>query len=601
MLLVLLLSPVMAASNQQKVFSLDDDVYQAIQMLYISQGLSLPSTTGPYSQAELALMLEKLNPEVLKGSLSSTYDYVVQQLNKEPKIQGDGIGLSWNLDANLEAYYHTDTTNFVGRETWNRGFLQQKPLLNIGLETWPAENFYGYSEFSVGNTHTLEHGFGSTAFGTNIPVLPPAVLEDLDFNMPYRAFVAAGGEYWTFQLGRDRLNWGAGTTGNLMLSDTLKYHNMARITTFSDKFKYTFVTSFFPHPLHYYDEVQSGVDIVYNSTTNTYFEVPTYYNNQTDGPLIGDGQTGVLKGIYMFMSHRLEWRMLGDKVGLTLTESIMYQSEENLLDLRILNPAMIFHDYYIRNNANSILGLELDYTPVRGLNIYAQAAVDEFSLPGEAVPSATAYNFPITFGYLAGIKGVFPMKKSVGYGSLEAAYTDPYLYLRYSSNSGPSEGNHDAYGLNYVGVIREFTNETGTHYNPQFLGYTYGNDAFVVNVNGGMKSFGKWNVSANAFYMAHGTFDMFTVYSEVGAGKAPIVTTPTDDGNDSIGNYNDASWKSRNAVSHTVIAGINGSYQLSDCLSVFGQVDYITIKNYKNKSGDSAKDIQLTFGATYSL
>ena len=135
-----------------------------------------------------------------------------------------------------------------------------------------------------------------------------------------------------------------------MLSDTLKYHNMARITTFSDKFKYTFVISFFPHPTSHYDASSGG-----------------------DGPLIGDGQAVVINGIYMFMSHRLEWRMLGDKVGLTLTESIMYQSDENLLDLRILNPAMIFHDYYIRNNANSILGLELDYTPVRGLNIYAQA------------------------------------------------------------------------------------------------------------------------------------------------------------------------------------------------------------------------------------
>lgn len=600
-MIALLLAPGLSAANHQKVYSLDSDIYEAIQILYVSQGLSLPSTTGPYSQAELTLMLEKLKPETLKGSLSSTYDFVVQQLNIEPNIQGKGIGLSWNFDANLETYYHTDTTNFVGRETWTRGSLQQKPLLNIGLETWPAENFYGYSELSVGNTHTLEHGFGSTAFSTNLPVLAPAVLEDLDFNIPYRAFVAAGGDHWTFQLGRDRLNWGAGTTGNLMLSDTLKYHNMARITTFSDKFKYTFVTSFFPHPLHYYDKVPNGVEYYLDDTDKTLKTRPTYYNNQNDGPIEGDGQAVVLNGIYMFMSHRLEWRMFADKVGLTLTESIMYQSEENLLDLRILNPAMIFHDYYIRNNANSILGLEIDYTPVRGLNIYAQAAVDEFSLPGEPVPSATEANFPITFGYLAGVKGVLPLKNAVGYASLEFAQTDPYLYLRYSSNSGPTETSHDAYGLNYVGVIREFTNNSGTLYNPQFLGYTYGNDARVLNFNGGMKTFGAWNVSANVFYMAHGTFDMFTVYSEVGAGKAPIVTTPTDDGNDSIGNYNDASWKSRNAVSHTLVAGINGSYQLSDCLSVFGQVDYITIKNYKNKSGDSAGDIQLTFGATYSL
>lgn len=581
LLIALTLSPLSAFSNQQKIFSLDSDVYSAIQTLYIAQGLSLPSTTGPYSQAELALMLTKLKPDNLRGSLAATYDYVVQQLDIQPKVLGDGIGLSWNLDVNLEAYYHTDTTNFTGRDTWERGFIDQKPFLSIGLETWPANNFYGYSELSIGNTNTLENGFGSTQFSTNVLVVPPAVVGDLDFNMPYRAFVAAGSEYWSFQLGRDRLNWGAGTSGNLMLSDTFKYHNMARLTTFSDKFKYTFVASFFPHP-------------------SSYFDTPT--NSQTDGPLLGDAQGSVLKGIYMFMAHRLEWRMLQDKLGLTVTESIMYQSEENLLDLRIFNPAMIFHDYYIRSNANSILGFELDFTPFRGLNIYAQVAVDEFSLPGEPVPSATVTNYPNTFGYLAGIQGVLPMKKHVGYASLEFAYTDPYLYLRYASTSEPDTSAYDAYGIQYVGVIREFTNYQGTRYNPEFLGYTYGNDALVVNLNGGVKSFGRWSVSSNIFYMAHGTFDMFTIWDRVGGSTgSPLVTTPTDNGGDSAGNYNDNDYASRNAVSYTFVAGVNGSYQLTNGLSVFGQVDYISISNYKNKSGVTAGDVQLTLGAMYRI
>ena len=160
-----------------------------------------------------------------------------------------------NFDATLEAYLHSNTTDFVGRETWIRGFNEQKPLLGVALETWPANNFYGYSEFTVGNTNTLKNGFGSSVFGRNIPMVPPAEIWDLDFNMPYRAFVAAGGDHWSFQLGRDRLNWGAGTSGNLAMSDTLKYHNLARVTTFSDRFKYTFLTSFFPHPMHYYDTV----------------------------------------------------------------------------------------------------------------------------------------------------------------------------------------------------------------------------------------------------------------------------------------------------------------------------------------------------------
>ncbi|RFU95527.1 hypothetical protein DYP60_03380 [Sphaerochaeta halotolerans] len=121
----------------------------------------------------------------------------------------------------------------------------------MSLETWPGGAFYGYSELSVGNTYTLENGFGTTPFGTNVPMIPPSLIPDLDFNMPYRAFVATGGEHWSFQIGRDRLSWGAGQTGNLMVSDSFKYHTMARVTTFSDWFKYTFVTSFFPHPSQY--------------------------------------------------------------------------------------------------------------------------------------------------------------------------------------------------------------------------------------------------------------------------------------------------------------------------------------------------------------
>ncbi len=330
----------------------------------------------------------------------------------------------------------------------------------MSLETWPAESFYGYSELSVGgNTYTLKNDFGSARFATNILALPPpADPADIDLNMPYRAFVAAGGgDHWSLQIGRDRLSWGgAGQSGNLMVSDSFKYHNMARVTTFSDRFKYTFVTSFFPHPSQYHDS--TGVDLIGHSQS-----------------------TEMTGGIFMFMSHRLEWRMLQDKVGLTLTESVMYQSEENYLDIRILNPAMIFHDYYIRSNANSILGLEIDYTPVSGLNIYAQAAVDEFAIPlTEPVPGGDEEALPPSaFGFIVGAKGVFSLADTVGYGSLEFAYTDPYLYLRYTTKDGqtPASSSTDEYGLSFVGAIRDFS-DGGINYSPEFIGYTYGNDAW---------------------------------------------------------------------------------------------------------------------------
>ena len=229
LVILLALSAVFASpyGNKQKIFSLDSDVYEAIASLYVNQGMSLPSTTGPYSEAELLAMMDKISTDNLIGATKNTYDYIVKQLDVQPKMQNKGMGLSWNFDANLETYTHMNTTAFTGRESWNRGYISQKPLLSVGLETWPSDFFYGYSEFSVGNTRTLGNTFGTTAFATNMIGLPPAVVDDLDFNMPYRAFVAMGGDNWTFQLGRDRLSWGAGESGNLMMGDNLKYHNMA--------------------------------------------------------------------------------------------------------------------------------------------------------------------------------------------------------------------------------------------------------------------------------------------------------------------------------------------------------------------------------------
>jgi hypothetical protein len=585
-MLVFCLSVLFAGSsstNKQKIYSLDNDIYEAIALVYVSQGHSLPSTTGPYSQAELEAMLDRIDESRLEGPFRDAYEYAATELGLWP--EGNDV-FDFSFEASLEGYAHTNTETFVGRDSWIRGWIEQEPMITLALETWPGESFYGYSEFTVGNTYTLENGFGSTALSTNLIMVAPATFEDLDFNMPYRAFVAAGGDHWTFQLGRDRLSWGAGVSGNLFVGDNLKYHNMARFTAFGDRFKYTFLTSFFPH-------AQSYMDVVDETDDETDMD-------SSGDPTTGDNQGTVIDGITMFMAHRLEWRLPNDKVGITLTESIMYQSAENLIDLRILNPAMIFHDLYIRSNANSLLGLEIDYTPVQGLNFYGQAVVDEFSLPGETVPSETESNYPMALGYLAGAKTVFPVGDLAGYASLEFAYTDPFLYLRYQTESGATADDSDGYSLNYVGVIREFTVYGTMYYNAEFIGYKYGGDAIVINLNGGVKQYGKWNVEANAFYMWHGTFDIYTAWSQIGgdSGVPYDISTPTDE--HYTENYADDDVSDRDSVSRTLVLGVNGSYEISRYLTAFGQIDYIHVANYENVSGVNEQDVQLTLGITYS-
>ena len=114
------------------------------------------------------------------------------------------------------------------------------------METWPGEYIYSYAELSLGNTNTLENGFGSTKFASNLMLVKPNNLNDLDCNMPYRAFVSAGTSNWSIELGRDRASWGLGESGNLFLGDNFPYHNMGRFTAFGNNYKYTFFTSFFP-------------------------------------------------------------------------------------------------------------------------------------------------------------------------------------------------------------------------------------------------------------------------------------------------------------------------------------------------------------------
>jgi len=574
------------AVNQQKIYPVDSDVYQAITLLFINQGLALPSTTGPWSADELSGMLEKIDRDDLAEGAKNAYDFAAGQLGE------GGRAVRFGLDVALEGYYHTDTVNFTKEEQWIRGFDERSPLMDIVLETWPSEHFYGYTSLSVGNnmyngfsategaTSTL---FGSSALTTNIIMLPPAVMRDLDFSMPYRAFGAIGGDGWSAQVGRDKLSWGSGVSGNFVIGDHVRYHNVGRITMYGDSFKYTFATSFFPHPSEYYPVIDGSGN--FNNPWSQHVVTPS--------------------GLNMFMAHRLEWRLFSDKVGIALTEAIMYQSEDNTLDLRVLNPVMIYHNYYLRSNSNSIISLELDYSPISFLNLYGQMAVDEFPLPGEPVPGVAQWALPNGFGYMVGAKGSYPMGNGFFFGSLEWAQTDPYLYLRDAgrANDGTEyQQDFGDYGINWVVAIRQFT-DFATVYEEQFLGYQYGGDAVVINANAGYKVFGNWSVEGNVFYMLHGTHDKWTLWHGVGNGDG---TNPVDGGTPTdvheSDNNGDLNADLRDAVSRTMVIGLKGGYTILPSLNVYGQLDYINIVNPGNLSTNlPISDVQVTLGVSYSL
>lgn len=595
-----------AVSNTQKIYPIESEAYQAISYLYISQGYALPSTSGPWSSDELLKMVDKIDERKLNGDEQIVYKYVLSNLRPESKVFG------FSFDTAIEGYIHTNKVDFVREDQWIRGYNERKPLLDLALETWVTSNLYGYSAITIQPTKTGEYTddgefttplFGSSIFASNLFFIPPGKFGYLDFNIPYRAFVALGGNNWSAQIGRDKTSWGGGISGNLMLGDHLKYHNMGRFTTYRKNFKYTLLASFFPHPENYYHKTPL---LKNDGSYDLDAEGNIQYEWEFDPK---SGSRHPLTGLNMFLGHRLEWRMFKDKVGFALSEAMIYQSNTGALDLQVLNPAGIFHNYYIRANSNSILTLEVDYTPIKYLNIYGQIAIDEFAMPGlEAAPGVADKANPSALGYLAGVKSSYPFKKGMFYGSLEGAYTNPYLYLRDKGDYVQSLGQP---GINMVVAIRERFGDGAVYYDEAFLGYKYGPDAVVVNANAGYKQFGKWYAETNFFFMLHGTHDKWTTWSYVYNEdemsdfndveiKPPYLSTPTTE--HWTYNNGDPTARDRDAMSKTFVATFKGAYTILRGFDVYGQADFVHVINPGNlKNNDPISDFQFTFGVSYSL
>lgn len=542
---------IFALSGNQKIYSVDSSEYKAIKALYLSQGLVEPSTSGPWSHDELVRMVDVISIEKLNEIEKETYDYVISSLGASPRFNyKDGLGANLFLNPNLELYVHTNKDEFTTERDWKRGFSERNSLLNLGAEVWATDHFYGYFRFGLGQ----DRGYSDNAIN---PVYAPIFLANIpiafggmpDLNQPNRAFVAAGGDHWSLSLGRDKTEWGNGESGNLMLGGDFPYHQYIRFATYFDAFKFTTLLSYFNHP----------------------------------GNLDG-GQNATLEGMKLFLGHRLEFRVLNNKLGFAISESVMYQSKSNTFDIRIFNPFYVYHDLYMRGNANSLITLEANYA-LKNFNIYAQVAIDDFVGPGEPKAPAQSAN-PSAFGYILGAKASFTALKGTITASLEGAYTDPFLYLREPYDSATGQ-----YGVGYDGLIR-YNHSGAIFYDDLCVGYQYGPDALVVDLKASYDNWTKLHVGTEFMFMAHGVNDIGSKWSTY-SGSEKVPHTPSA--------FNPFETTSKNKVSYTFRLSLDGSYKVTPRFSVNGEVDAILVLNKGNVEKKPAFDLQCSIGASYYL
>jgi hypothetical protein len=383
-----------------------DPLLDDLRFLLREGGISFTSFTPPFSGYEIRGILQDLNPDTLSAPALAAYDRLMEALSPKVLLPQGIFNLSLGVEAAPEARFRTNQEVY-----WIRGIHDSPAFLKIPVNLFFTDHLLLNAE-PVLTAEPSSYEDEGVRWNTNIPYLP----ERVDLNLPLRAFAAAAGPWWSFQLGRDRLSFGSGKTGNLALSDTPDFYDFGRISFFSPHFKYSFLISQLP------------------LATDTLFS-----------PGFGPASSGELTQTtqrYLYL-HRIDMRFF-HRLSLGFTEGIMAGNSPP--ELRFFTPLGLFHSFFAwndyeawqgtgpRGNAGegslvgSLFSFDLEWAVLPGLALYGQLVMNEFSTSYEKKRWPDSQP-PNGLGYLAGLEYTpgFASWRTSFYGEL--VYTDPYVYV----------------------------------------------------------------------------------------------------------------------------------------------------------------------------
>jgi len=363
-------------------------------------GNSFLSLTPPLSRDEVIAILDEIDPESLPGPARLRYDRILENLFPALTYESPEFAAAVHLRAALEGRFRSNTGI-----PWLKKDNTSQALLGVPIHLFFTGRVELFFEPQIA-ADPWYYNYPVSSWGTNVPWEAAR----FDLNVPLRAFIAAGGGWWNFQLGRDKLSFGPGRTGNLAVSDNPDYYDFARLSFFSHIFKYSVLVS------------QMPLDV--NSR---------HISLLKDSSILNSDDLTKTMNRYFYL-HRFDVKP-SKKFSIGLSEGIMMGNAP--LELRYFNPMMVFHsffawkDYPNWGNADgdmigSIFSLDLEWAVSPGWALYGQIVMNEFSTPYER--NIASELPPSGMGYLLGGEYAF----SVSGWSLscyaELAYTDPFLY-----------------------------------------------------------------------------------------------------------------------------------------------------------------------------
>jgi hypothetical protein len=502
-------------------------VFRQIQNLYMLSSLAPPSTSSPWTTTELVQMVQFAQahgpegPDAAREHLIASIHQVLSKPLRFPLSEQMSIGASGEYT--FELYAHTNPDEFSGEADWTYRWVDRAPILKVPFEVASFDRLY--SRVDIDFMQRLLESRDDPVGLYDAHLFSNNFLYDfyqLDFLWPYRAVGVAGGEFWNLQLGRDRLSWGPGHTGNLLVSDHLPFHDYWQFRMWHERYSFSTTILDFPPPAD---------------------------TDSTEGAAL----------VSSLIAHRIEFSLFG-RLHLAITESMMY--EDDVLNLRYLNPFMIYHQYFMSARSNSFLTVEAQLSVLPTLVLYGQFGVDDLQVIGESAAN------PNAVGILAGLEYLIATPSDTLLLWTEFVYTDPMLYQRD--------------GVDYIVHFAAKYPSGGTEYIPAYLGYPEGGDAVVLA--GGLQwdDLYRSEASLTLEYLLLGETPFEAQYPPA----EPEAVSPTG------------------IVEASLSLTVSGSHRLSlltHDLSLFGSLSYRAITNKGHAVSDPVHDVQCVLGLSYSL
>ena len=470
------------SQNAQTILPHDSQAVSLLRSIYLEQGKDPLSTAGPFSIGELQMMLDKIDPSTLSPAGMHAYQVIKKEITTKLVSKPMSLGVSAHPAASVEGYYHTNQD--PSQTEWQQDYNERLPLAAIPTQIWVGDNVFGEFDLSIRQNPD----------GLNPALVPQNYLnwtsnfEVLDYEIPQRAFVALGGDDWSFSIGRDRFSWGNGESGNLVVSDSPDYYDFGRITLYWPNFKYSFLW------------------IMLDTDLEPYGSPVTWTTLPTNPPYVNDN---IPRNFFL---HRLDFSIF-DRATISALEGMLVGGVQP--DLADFNPVMIFHDLFNFANSSIITALEADVNPWKYFELYGQAASNKLVSPQEVERYGTASSSVAnTYALLGGARSRIPIWS--GYLNAGAEYTvvSPWMYLR----ENPL--------ISYEWWRYLASNVPGSsQWESAPLGYFTGPDAIVFYVWAGYDMPGLFSVSVDYENDQQGEQNFSTPYVESLAAAALVEPT----------------------------------------------------------------------------